>query len=58
MSNDPIVDEIHCARNQIWDQCGQDIHGLIQRLISAESAHENRVVHSLTDIRTEPQQTT
>jgi hypothetical protein len=50
MTGDPIVDEIHQTRRRIWEECGEDVEGLIARLREAESKDRDRLV-TLEDLR-------
>ena len=42
--NDPIVDEVHRARQRIFDECGRDIRRLMERLREASEKHEGQRV--------------
>jgi len=44
MKRDPIVEEIHRAREKIWKECGEDPKKFFERLKAAEARHRNRVV--------------
>ena len=42
--NDPIVEEVRRARQQIFDECGRDIRRLMERLREASEKHEGQRV--------------
>ena len=42
--SDPILDEVHEARRIIFEEAGNDLHVLFQRLREAEKKHPERVV--------------
>ena len=42
--SDPILDEVHEARRRIFEEAGNDLHVLFQRLREAEKKHPERVV--------------
>lgn len=42
--NDPIVDEVHATRRRIFEECGNDLKRLFDRLKAAESNDEDRLV--------------
>ena len=42
--SDPILDEVHEARRKIFEEAGNDLHILFQRLREAEKKHLERVV--------------
>lgn len=42
--SDPILDEVHEARRKIFEEAGNDLHVLFQRLREAEKKHPERVV--------------
>jgi hypothetical protein len=44
MSNDPIVDEIRETRRRIFEERGNDLHRLIERLKASGARHKNRLV--------------
>jgi hypothetical protein len=44
MSDDPIVEEVREARRQIFEECGNDLERLIERLKAAEVRHVSRLV--------------
>ena len=44
MTRDPIVEEIHRAREKIWKECGEDPKKFFERLKAAEAKHRNRIV--------------
>jgi len=44
MTRDPIVKEIHRAREKIWKECGEDPKRFFERLKAAEAKHKDRLV--------------
>ena len=48
--DDEIVTEIHETRRRIIEQCGGNLDRLIERLKTAESADEDRLV-TMEDVR-------
>ena len=44
MTRDPIVEEIHRAREKIWKECGEDAEKFFDRLKAAEAKHKDRLV--------------
>ena len=44
MNRDPIVEEVRRIREQLWDECGGDLHRFMERIRSAEAEHPDRVV--------------
>jgi len=44
MTRDPIVEEIHRAREKIWKECGEDAKKFFERLKAAEAKHKDRLV--------------
>jgi len=44
MTRDPIVEEIHRAREKIWKECGEDGKKFFERLKAAEAKHKDRLV--------------
>lgn len=44
MKDDPIVGEVHRFREQMWNECGGSLDGLIESLRASESAHPERVL--------------
>lgn len=46
MTRDPIVEEIHRAREKIWKECGEDPRKFFARLKAAEAKHKDRIVSS------------
>jgi hypothetical protein len=44
MINDPIVEEVRETRRRIYEECGSDLHQLIERLKAAERQHTARLV--------------
>ena len=41
---DPIVDEVREVRRRIFEECGNDLHRLIERLKAAEANDKDRLV--------------
>ncbi|MBW2174261.1 MAG: hypothetical protein JRF64_06395 [Deltaproteobacteria bacterium] len=41
---DPIVEEVHRARRELWDECGGDLQKLVEKLKSIENEEKHRVV--------------
>ncbi|RJP33985.1 MAG: hypothetical protein C4547_11410 [Phycisphaerales bacterium] len=41
---DPLVDDVHRVRQQMWDDCGGSLDGLIEFLRAAEAEHPERVI--------------
>lgn len=41
--NDPIVDEVHRAREKLWNQCGRNWQQLLRYLRERERAHPERL---------------
>ena len=58
MRNDPIVEEVHRIREQMWDECGGDLDHLIASFRASEAEHPERIVSSETikRLRQEEQQ--
>ena len=50
MIDDPIVEDVYRARQEILDQCGGDLWKWLERLKAAEGQHPNQVV-TLEDVR-------
>jgi hypothetical protein len=44
MTRDPVVEEIHRARQRIWEECGEDADAFFRRLRAAEAKHRGRLV--------------
>ncbi len=44
MNGDPIVEEVHRIREQMWDQCGGDLDRLIEFLRASEREHSDRII--------------
>ncbi len=44
MKRDPIVEEVHRVREQMWDECGGSLSRLIESLRASESAHPEGVL--------------
>ena len=44
MTRDPIIEEIHRAREKIWKECGEDPKKFFARLRAAETKHKDRIV--------------
>lgn len=41
---DPIVEEVHRVRRELWDECKGDIQKLIVKLKAVEAKERHRVV--------------
>ena len=41
---DPIVEEVREVRRRIFEECGNDLNRLIERLKAAEANHKERLV--------------
>ena len=54
MNNDPIVEEVHQARQKILEDCGGDLEKLLDRLKAAEAQDRGRVV-SMKSLRQQVQ---
>lgn len=50
MIDDPIVDEVRATRRRIFEECGNDLHRLIEQLKSAEGQDKSRLV-TLEDVQ-------
>jgi hypothetical protein len=44
MNRDPIVEEIHRVREQMWDECGGTLEGLLNSLRATEAEHHERII--------------
>ncbi len=44
MNRDPIVEEVHRVREQMWDECGGDMDRLIECLRAGEAQYRDRVI--------------
>jgi hypothetical protein len=44
MTRDPIVAEIHRAREKIWKECGEDSRKFFDHLKAAEDENKGRAV--------------
>ena len=44
MTNDPIVQEVHRTREQMWDECGGTLDGLIASFRETQAKHPERVI--------------
>ncbi len=44
MDRDPIVEEVHRIREQMWDACGGDLDRLIEFLRAGEAEHRDRII--------------
>ena len=42
MTRDPIVEEVHRVREQMWDESGGSLDGLIASLRASEAEHRDR----------------
>lgn len=52
MQEDPIVSEIHTAREKIATECQYDIQKIMQRLKKNEQKNSDRVIQNKTSIHT------
>ena len=52
---DPIVEEVHRARRELWDDCNGDLQKMLEKLKAIESEEKHRVV-SFNDQRAEESQ--
>ena len=41
---DPIVQEVHRARRELWDECEGDLQKLLNKLKAIEAEEKHRVV--------------
>jgi hypothetical protein len=41
---DPIVEEVHRARRELWDECGGDFKKLLDKLKAIEAEEQHRVI--------------
>jgi len=41
---DPIVEEVHQARRELWDECEGDLQKLIDKLKAIEAEEQHRVI--------------
>ncbi len=41
---DPIVEEVHRARRELWDECGGDLQKVLEKLKAIEAEERHRVV--------------
>ena len=41
---DPIVEEVHRARRELWDECEGDLQKLVDKLKAIEAEEQHRVV--------------
>jgi hypothetical protein len=50
---DPIVEEVHRARRELWDECGGDLQKLLEKLKAIEAEERHRVVslERVTELR-------
>ncbi|MCC7291498.1 MAG: hypothetical protein IT449_05490 [Phycisphaerales bacterium] len=44
MKRDPIVEEVHRVREQMWSECGGSLSGLIDSLRASEAANPEGVI--------------
>jgi hypothetical protein len=44
MMKDPIVEEVREVRRRIFEECGNDLKRLFERLKAAEADHKDRLV--------------
>lgn len=58
MKRDPIVEEVHRVRQQMWDESGGDLDRLIDSLRATESEHQDRLIspENLKQLRQAPRQ--
>jgi len=41
---DPIVEEVHRARRELWDECEGDFQKLLDKLKAIEAEEQHRVI--------------
>ena len=51
MMDDPIVEEVHRARAEIYEECDGSFEKLIKLLRAGEARHPERLVSSVEDAR-------
>jgi hypothetical protein len=44
MHRDPIVEEVHRVRAQMWDECGGNLDRLIESLRASEARHPDLLI--------------
>ena len=44
MNRDPIVEEVHRVREQMWEECGGNMDRLIEFLRAGEAQHRDRII--------------
>jgi hypothetical protein len=44
MNRDPIVEEVHRVREQMWEECGGSMDRLIEYLRAGEAQHRDRII--------------
>jgi hypothetical protein len=44
MKSDPIVEEVHHIREQMWDDCGGTLDALVASLRATEAAHSHLII--------------
>ena len=44
MIRDPIVEEVHRVREQMWDESGGSLDRLIESLRASEAEHRDRII--------------
>jgi hypothetical protein len=54
VNRDPIVEEVHRIREQMWDECGGDLDRLIESLRASEAQHRDRIVDDAMAAREHP----
>jgi len=47
MTNDPIVEEVRMARQELFEQCGSDLEQFMDFIRRSQSKHEERLITSL-----------
>jgi hypothetical protein len=60
MNRDPIVEEVHRSREQMWDECRGDLGRLIGSLRAGEAEHRDRIIskEELDQLRSKGQSST
>ena len=51
MINDPIVEEVRKARQELFDQCGNDLHRYFEFIRESEKKHGDRLIRSVEELR-------
>ena len=44
MQRDPIVEEVHRVRAQMWEECGGSLDRLVESLRASEARHLDRII--------------